>query len=77
MVSEVSHLFQLNNPCSQAKIRCEAMPDNLDGDYKNTRRRRHERTDIIIQCFDPGTVWDDYGIRTDVVVRCLNFSPVL
>ncbi|KAF8161663.1 hypothetical protein B0H34DRAFT_782033 [Crassisporium funariophilum] len=47
--------------------KCEARPDNLDGDYKKTRRRRHERTDIIIQCFDPGTVWDKYGIRTDVV----------
>ncbi|KJA15337.1 hypothetical protein HYPSUDRAFT_149256 [Hypholoma sublateritium FD-334 SS-4] len=47
--------------------KCEAAPDNLDGNYKNTRRRRHERTDIIIQCFDPGMVWDDYGIRTDVV----------
>ncbi|KAF8200135.1 hypothetical protein BJ912DRAFT_1126700 [Pholiota molesta] len=47
--------------------KCEARPDNLDEDYKNTRRRRHERTDVIIQCFDPGTVWSKYGIRTDVV----------
>ncbi|KAF8157500.1 hypothetical protein BJ912DRAFT_866975 [Pholiota molesta] len=47
--------------------KCEARPDNLDGNYKRTRRRRHERTDIIIQCFDPGTVWDNYGIQTDVV----------
>jgi hypothetical protein len=34
------------------------------------RRRGHERTDFIIKCFDPGIAWDNYGIRSDVVV-CL------
>ncbi|KAF8149101.1 hypothetical protein B0H34DRAFT_791595 [Crassisporium funariophilum] len=47
--------------------KCEARPNNLDGNFNATRRRRHERTDLIIECFDPGTVWDYYGIRTDVV----------
>ncbi|KAF8156943.1 hypothetical protein B0H34DRAFT_711270 [Crassisporium funariophilum] len=47
--------------------KCEARPNNLDGNFNATRRRRHEQTDLIIECFDPGTVWDYYGIRTDVV----------
>ncbi|KAF8073482.1 hypothetical protein FPV67DRAFT_1559904 [Lyophyllum atratum] len=47
--------------------KCEASPDNLDGNPGETRRRRHERTDFIIKCFDPGTVWEDYGIRSDIV----------
>lgn len=49
-------------------FRCEASPDNLDGNINEARRRRHERTDFIIKCFDPGTVWEKYGIRSDVVV---------
>ncbi|KIM37067.1 hypothetical protein M413DRAFT_423911 [Hebeloma cylindrosporum] len=47
--------------------KCEASPDDLDGNFEETRRRRHERTDFIIKCFDPGTVWDKYGIRSDIV----------
>ncbi|EKM77823.1 hypothetical protein AGABI1DRAFT_101528 [Agaricus bisporus var. burnettii JB137-S8] len=30
-------------------------------------RRRHERTDFMISCFDPSIVWETYGIRSDVV----------
>lgn len=46
--------------------RCEAPPENLDD--SSARLRSHERTDFIIKCFDPGTIWDDFGIRYDVVV---------
>ena len=49
-------------------FRCEASPNDLDGNFNETRRRRHERTDFIIKCFDPGIVWEKYGIRSDVVV---------
>ncbi|KDR66445.1 hypothetical protein GALMADRAFT_147875 [Galerina marginata CBS 339.88] len=47
--------------------KCEAKPDNLDDNLNETRRRKHERTDFIIKCFDPGIVWENYGIRSDVV----------
>ncbi|KAJ6472154.1 hypothetical protein C8R47DRAFT_1296895 [Mycena vitilis] len=30
-------------------------------------KRSHEKTDFLITCFDPGTLWDQYGIRSDVV----------
>ncbi|KAF8149139.1 hypothetical protein B0H34DRAFT_679435 [Crassisporium funariophilum] len=45
----------------------QTSPDNLDVNYKAAHQRRHERTDLIIECFDTGTVWDYYGIQTDVV----------
>lgn len=43
------------------------MPDNLDG--PGSRRRSHEKSDFLIQNFDPGILWDEFGIRDDVVVR--------
>jgi hypothetical protein len=48
-------------------FRCEAMPKNLDD--LTARLRSHQRTEFIFKCFDPGTTWDEYGIRSDVVVR--------
>jgi len=54
-------------------LRCEASPKDLDGNFTETRRRGHERTDFIIKCFDPGIVWEKYGIRSDVVVCLLYF----
>ena len=66
----VSALILKSIPSSGNLIfRCEASPDDLDGNIGETRRRRHERTDFIIKCFDPGVVWEKYGIRSDIVVR--------
>ena len=66
----VSALILKSIPSSGNLIfRCEASPDDLDGNISKTRRRRHERTDFIIKCFDPGVVWEKYGIRSDIVVR--------
>ncbi|KAJ6611651.1 hypothetical protein B0H10DRAFT_2177573 [Mycena sp. CBHHK59/15] len=46
--------------------KCEAHPDHLDeGDH--TRLCTKTTTDALIMCFDPGILWDDYGIRSDVV----------
>ena len=50
-------------------IRCDAKPDDLDAE--GAHRRSHEKTDFMIRNFDPGILWDDYGIRSDVVVRAL------
>ena len=46
-------------------------------DDPTARLRSHERTEYIIQCFDSGTMWDDYGIRDDVVIRTLTLSSVV
>ncbi|KAJ7016290.1 hypothetical protein C8F04DRAFT_1215764 [Mycena alexandri] len=48
--------------------KCEAHPDHLDdGDGENARLRTKTKTEALIMCFDPGILWDDYGIRGDVV----------
>ena len=50
--------------------RCDAKPTNLNapGSHQHT----HEKTDFLIKNFDPGILWDEYGIRADVVV-CVIF----
>ncbi|KAJ7194131.1 hypothetical protein GGX14DRAFT_404915 [Mycena pura] len=46
--------------------KCEARPDHLDAD--DARLRTESKTNALIRAWDPGTLWDDYGIRSDVVV---------
>ena len=46
--------------------RCLARPDFLND--LSARRRIHEKTDLLINSFDPGILWDDYGTRSDVTV---------
>jgi Plavaka transposase len=54
--------------CSDVLLcRCDARPGNLD-DF-SAHRRTHEKTDLLLRLFDPGIVWDEYGLRSDVVVR--------
>jgi hypothetical protein len=53
---------------ADSQNRCDAKPSNLDD--SNARLRTHEKTDFIIKCFDPGIVWREHGIRSDVVVCC-------
>ncbi|KAJ7506397.1 hypothetical protein B0H11DRAFT_1850523 [Mycena galericulata] len=45
--------------------KCEAHPDHLDA--VGSRLRTQTKTDALIMCFDPGILWDDYGIRSDIV----------
>lgn len=47
-------------------FRCDAKPTNLDG--PGSHHRLHEKTDFLIKTFDPGILWDDYGIKHDIVV---------
>lgn len=45
--------------------RCTARPDNLDGP---SMLRRREHTDTLVEMFELGALWDDYGIVGDIVV---------
>jgi hypothetical protein len=74
MVPKVSFPLMLMIVSTDQKSRCDAKPDNLDN--KNAHRRSHERTDFLIKCFDPGIIWDEHGIRSDVVVSVLFFPLV-
>ncbi|KAF7354560.1 hypothetical protein MSAN_01369100 [Mycena sanguinolenta] len=46
--------------------KCDTHPDRLD-DAENVHLRAESVTDIMIREFDPGILWDDFGIRSDVV----------
>ena len=52
--------------------RCDAEPNDLDA--PGSHRRTHEKTDFLIKNFDPGILWDEYGIRADIVVRKISVS---
>ncbi|KAJ7457137.1 hypothetical protein B0H11DRAFT_2160829 [Mycena galericulata] len=45
--------------------KCDAHPDHLDAE--GARLRTRTKTEALITCFDPGILWDDYGIRADIV----------
>lgn len=66
MVPQVSFLRWRILQTMTIYLRCDAKPDNLDD--PGAHRRYHEKTDFLIKNFDPGILWDDFGIRADVVV---------
>ncbi|KIM36125.1 hypothetical protein M413DRAFT_31879 [Hebeloma cylindrosporum] len=45
--------------------KCDARPDDLDS--PGSHHRSHEKTDYLIKNFDPGILWDEYGIWHDIV----------
>jgi hypothetical protein len=46
--------------------RCDAKPDNLDAG--NARLRNRKKTKFLIDNWEPGTLWTDFGVRADIVV---------
>jgi hypothetical protein len=55
---ELSHLLTFLS-------RCEATPENLDA---KANLRSHEKTHFLIRRFDSAIIWDNYGVRDDVIV---------
>ncbi|KAJ7312556.1 hypothetical protein DFH08DRAFT_918007 [Mycena albidolilacea] len=51
--------------------KCEALPDHLDAEGTSAKCFRSggglAGTEALIRCFDPGILWDDYGVRADIV----------
>ncbi|KAF4581453.1 hypothetical protein EYR38_002781 [Pleurotus pulmonarius] len=45
--------------------KCDARPGRLDNSAAHLQT--HEKTDTLLDLFDPGIVWDEYGLRSDVV----------
>jgi hypothetical protein len=37
-------------------------------DAPGSHCRLHEKTDFLITNFDPGILWDEFGVRHDIVV---------
>ncbi|KAI0245101.1 hypothetical protein BJV78DRAFT_1141423, partial [Lactifluus subvellereus] len=46
-------------------LKCNAPPDHLDRPISH--RRTHEKTDFLVGAWDPGTLWNDFGIHADVI----------
>lgn len=38
---------------------------------QGARWRSHEKTEFLISVWDPGILWDKFGIRAEIVVRFL------
>ncbi|KAI0083393.1 hypothetical protein BDY19DRAFT_978759 [Irpex rosettiformis] len=51
--------------------RCTAPSSNLDGDGYG--RRSHIHTNTLLKAFDTKTLWDDYGIVSDIVPFTVGF----
>ncbi|KAJ8091523.1 hypothetical protein PM082_024443 [Marasmius tenuissimus] len=45
--------------------KCDATPDNLDN-TPHAHLRTRTTHEVLVTIFDPGTLWDDYGVRSDV-----------
>ncbi|KAJ7138132.1 hypothetical protein C8R44DRAFT_828463 [Mycena epipterygia] len=45
--------------------KCDARPDHLNAEGACLRTRT--KTETLITCFDPGILWDDYGVRANIV----------
>lgn len=50
-------------------LRCDANPKNLDADGANPRWQG--KTNFLINTWDPGILWSDFGVRSDVLVHFL------
>lgn len=50
--------------------RSDTKPDNLD--VGNSRLWNQIKTEFLINNWDPGTLWTDFGVHTDIVVRFLH-----
>jgi hypothetical protein len=50
-------------------FRCTAPADGLEDDKYGRRSREH--TDLLVEEFELGVLWDEYGLVGDIVVRSI------
>ncbi len=65
------HFIVLKATNTRLYTRCDANFRNLDD--KQAHLRTYEKTNFLLEAFDPGIVWDTYGLRSDVVVSLFLF----
>ncbi|KAH9045837.1 hypothetical protein EDB84DRAFT_1633687 [Lactarius hengduanensis] len=51
--------------------KCDALPTDLDG--PGSHRRSQEKTDILVKTFDQNILWDDFGLRHNIVPFTCSF----
>jgi len=62
------HLW-IHNYLQYLRARCDAKPDNLDAG--GARLRSQIKTELLINSWDPGILWTDFGVRADIIVSLL------
>ena len=63
----MSNSSSINQIYSNLIIRCNTPLEDLD--KINVQCQTQETTEFLITCFDPGILWTDFGIRSDVIVH--------
>ncbi|KAH9015025.1 hypothetical protein EDB84DRAFT_1277471, partial [Lactarius hengduanensis] len=51
--------------------KCDALPTDLDG--PGSHRRSQEKTDLLVKTFDRNILWDDFGLRHNIVLFTCSF----
>ncbi|KAH8979524.1 hypothetical protein EDB86DRAFT_3067015 [Lactarius hatsudake] len=51
--------------------KCDVLPTDLDG--SGSHHRSHIKTDLLIKTFNPGVLWDDFGLRHNIVPFTYSF----
>ncbi|KAH8977840.1 hypothetical protein EDB86DRAFT_2816711 [Lactarius hatsudake] len=51
--------------------KCDALPTDLDG--SGSHHRSHIKTDLLIKTFNPGVLWDNFGLRHNIVPFTYSF----
>ncbi|KAH8977242.1 hypothetical protein EDB86DRAFT_3092823 [Lactarius hatsudake] len=51
--------------------KCDALPTDLDG--SGSHHRSHIKTDLLIKTFNPSVLWDDFGLRHNIVPFTYSF----
>ncbi|KAH9019934.1 hypothetical protein EDB83DRAFT_2568069 [Lactarius deliciosus] len=52
-------------------LKCDALPTDLDG--SRSHHRSHIKTDLLIKTFNPSVLWDDFGLRHNIVPFTYSF----
>lgn len=71
-VQSTSRVVSFHGVANCAYVRCDAKPTNLDG--PGSHRRSHEKTNNYIDAYDTKALWDDFGLRHNIVV---SIAPLL
>lgn len=70
-MSEVRKESYSRIPLLTSFFRCTAPPNNLDSGRHVRRSEAH--TELVVEAFELGTLWDEYGLVGDIVVSVLPF----
>lgn len=58
--------------CAQYSLRCTAPANDLDTGQYGRRSETHTR--VLVEEFELGLLWDEYGLVGDIIVRIIVFS---